>query len=257
MKTARLFSILFAFVCFLTFSEKALECITRFLEYETVTHSSKERRELHLMPQICLTTPELGQQRLQQLGIEQDNYTQRGVWVNRANNSWNEDQVLQRTLTEPSDFGNDTLLKIYKRIALNKDQYVKDTLTYKDVINGSKIILTSLDYYDYVGGILCFDLADGAFPYGIERLYVYTPHDLIFFIISPGNFFSSERKKNVLYTDKSSTYRYQVLNFLFQCYCRGVPLGVKGPAPGPQPLLQRHRRGGGRLQTSSHQCTMS
>ena len=216
MKTAKIFSIVFAFGCFLIFSKEAYETISRFLKYETVTHNSKERQELYLMPQICLSAPQLGEQRLQRLGIEQQNYTRRGAWVNRANSSLNEDQVLQRTLTKLSDIGNDTLLKIYRRISPNKDQYVKDTLTYKDIIDGSKIIILSLDYYDTLGGILCFDLADGAFPYGIERLYVYTQHDLKFFIISPGNFYSSERKKNVLYTQKSSTYRYQVCHFHFQ-----------------------------------------
>ena len=211
------------------------------------------------MPQICLTAPELGEERLQRLGIERQDFTRTPVWVNRTNSSWNEDQILQGTLTKLSDIGNETLLKIYKRIAPNNDQYVTDTFTSNDIVNGSKIVLLSIDYYFYLGGIFCFDLTVRVFPYGIERLYVYTQQNLVFFIISPGNFYNSERKKMSFTLKKVLPTVTRFFICIFNDNVNpGVPLGLQDPTrPQPQPLLQHHRWERGRLQIDSHQCTMS
>ena len=192
------------------------------------------------MPQICLTVPDLGQARLKELSISNKNYTNKGVWVNKAISSLNEDEILQQTLTKLSEIGNPSLLGIFKRTASNSDKYVKETFTANDIINGTKITLLSLDYYFSVGGILCFDLVDWAFPYGIERLYVYTKLNLRLSIISPGNYYSSDRKRNQFDTESGYTYKYEVLHLYFLSQCSGILHGVQGPIPVPQPLLHRY-----------------
>ena len=167
------------------------------------------------MPRVCLSAPDLAESRLDQFGISEDDYEEQGTWTSKMANysHLTENEILKLIETKLSDVV--TKVKTKKRVNPKSDKYVDESFKLDQISGGTDINLLNFGYYDYLGGIICFDFLLISFPYGIERLTFYTKNDLKVFLVAPGNFYTFERKRNVLDTRKDFTYRYQVDYVLF------------------------------------------
>ena len=67
----------------------------------------------------------------------------------------------------------------------------------------------NLDYKNYYA-IFCFKFSLASFPFGIEKVYLYVKQKSKVFIVSPGNFFTFERKRNQMDVLPTQSYNYQV-----------------------------------------------
>ena len=56
---AKLVQVLLVLICSLIFGYYAFQSLKEYLSYNTVTKQNKERQEQQLMPQICISSPEL------------------------------------------------------------------------------------------------------------------------------------------------------------------------------------------------------
>ena len=66
-------------ICSLIFGYYAYQSLVDYLSYNTVSKQNKERQEEQLMPQICISSPSLAEERLRKLGITRKEYTKEGI----------------------------------------------------------------------------------------------------------------------------------------------------------------------------------
>ena len=66
-----------------------------------------------------------------------------------------------------------------------------------------------LDYIDYYA-IYCFHFSLASFPFGIEKVYLHVKEKSKVFVVSPGNFYTFERKWNQMTVLPDLKYDYQV-----------------------------------------------
>ena len=161
------------------------------------------------MPQICIASPHLAHQRLQQLGITAKEYEDEGIWTSsHANHSVLDEYQVKRIISPEL---NDTLntIKVRSRINDDSDRYRTEVFTSEDVLKGTKVGIAELDYKSYYA-IFCFKFLLTSFPFGIERVYIYVKQKSKVFIVSPGNFYTFERKRNQMIILPTHDYDYQV-----------------------------------------------
>ena len=226
--------IILATICSLIFGYYAFETLVDYLSYQTVSHQSLERQESqpipHIcndlfgcicicvfvqesqpLPQICIASPALAQERLEQFGLTAKEYEKEGIWRSSDGNysKFNEEQIKKIISPELNDLM--VKIKVRSRIKDDSDRYKTETFIPTEILNGTKVDLVKLDYYDYYA-IFCFLFSkEGSFPFGIEKVFLYLKHKSKVFVVSPGNFYTFERKRNAMIILPDVKYDYQVL----------------------------------------------
>lgn len=161
------------------------------------------------MPQICLASPDLAHKRLHQLGLTAKEYEDEGIWTSsHANYSELDENQVKRIISPEL---NDTLLKLKVRSRLNEDsdRYRTEEFTSEQVLKGTKVEVVESDYKSS-NAIFCFKFLLASFPFGIEKAFLYVKQESKVFIVSPGNFFTFERKRNMMVILPTHNYDYQV-----------------------------------------------
>ena len=161
------------------------------------------------MPQICLAAPDLAHKRLHQLGLTAEEYEVEGMWTSSHANYSELDEYQVKRIISPQL--NDTLLKIKGRSRINddSDRYKIQEFTSEKVLNGREVEVVELDYRGYYA-IFCFKFFPTSFPFGIEKVLLYVKQKSKVFIVSPGNFYTFERKRNQMIILPTHDYDYQV-----------------------------------------------
>ena len=223
-------------ICGLIFGYYAFKSVAGYLSYKTISQHSRERQERQPLPQICLSSDQT-HQRLDQLGMSHKEYEYEGIWTSSDGNysTLSENQV--KRIISPDL--NDLLLKIKVRSRINddSDRYEEEVFTSEEILNGTKVKILELDSVEYFA-IFCFHFSQASFPFGIEKVYLhvnsyqYQYHISIFnhiekvylhvkekskvFVVSPGNFYTFERKRNQMSVIPELKYDYQVFCFFTQ-----------------------------------------
>ena len=162
-------------------------------------------------------------------------YEYEGIWTSSDGNysTLSEHQV--KRIISPDL--NDLLLKIKVRSRINgdSDRYEEEVFTSEEILNGTKVKILELDSVEYFA-IFCFHFSPTSFPFGIEKVYLhvnfYQYHISILiyiekvylhvkekskvFVVSPGNFYTFERKRNQMSVIPELKYDYQVFCFFTQ-----------------------------------------
>ena len=81
----KIFQVLLTVICSLIFGYYAYHSLQEYLNYKTVSNQKKERQEVQLMPQICVSSPSLAQEKLQKFGITWNGYKE-GEWTSSLTN---------------------------------------------------------------------------------------------------------------------------------------------------------------------------
>ena len=204
-----LFKLPLVAICSLIFGYYAFRGVFDFLSYKTISQQSRERQESQPMPQICLASPHLAHQRLQQLGVTAKEYEEEGIWTSSHANHSKLDEYQVKRIISPAL--NDTLLKIKVRSRTNddSDRYKSEVFTSEEILKGTEVEVVDLDYDSYYA-VFCFKFLPTSFPFGIEKVYLYVKQESKVFIVSPGNFFTFERKRNQMVILPTFDYDYQV-----------------------------------------------
>ena len=86
-----------------------------------------------------------------------------------------------------------------------------DITDYKseEIVNGTNIRLVKLDYY-YLLNVYCLGFPNSSFPFGVEKVLFDMKTQCNVYVVSPGNFFSFDRKRNRMNILADNNYEYQV-----------------------------------------------
>ena len=204
----KLVQVLLTAICSLIFGYYAHQSLTEYLSYKTVSNQKKERQEVQLMPQICVSSPSLAQEKLQKLGITWNGYKE-GEWTSSLTNysTISEDEIKRMASPDLTEMLNHVEVK--SRIGKFSDMY--DITDYKseEIVNGTDIKLVRLDYY-YSLTVYCLGFPSSSFPFGVEKVLFDMKTQCNVYVVSPGNFFSFDRKRNRMNILADNNYEYQV-----------------------------------------------
>ena len=204
----KLVQVFLAAICTVIFGYYAHESLVDYLSYKTVSKQNRERQEDQLMPQICFSSPSLAEERLQKLGMTLKEY-RKGIWrSSHANYSTaSEDEIKQMVFPDLTDMLN--TVKVDSRINKHSDTYKSTNYKSEEILNGTDIRVVKLDYYHYLT-IYCLSFPSLSFPFGVEKVYFSMKRECKVFVVSPGNFFSFDRKRNHMNILADQNYKYQV-----------------------------------------------
>ena len=179
-------------LCTLLFSYNAWRCVDQYFQFETVTKSSQEHHELHEFPMICLGPETLTVERAAKLNMTPKEY-QAGNW---RTEKMNEEQVYNNLSHNIADLVKQ--IKINKRKMKHSGAYEKMSINIEDLERSGVHVIQS-DYYFELKRT-CLRFPNEMFPFGILKIYFYMKNvqDVMFFVSSPGNAFSEDRKLNKL-----------------------------------------------------------
>ena len=206
----RTVQVLLMVICSLTFAYYAFQSLKEYLSYNTVSKQKRERQEEQPMPQICLTSPSLAEERLQKLGITSKEYTKEGVWTSSLANysTTSEDEIKRMVFPDLTEMLNSVTVR--SRIGKFSDVYKKRDYKSEEILNGTDIKLFKLHYYVYFT-VYCFSFPSSSFPFGVEKVSFDMKTKCKVLLVSPGNFLSFDRKRNRLnHMNHMKNYEYQV-----------------------------------------------
>ena len=143
--------VLLTTICSLIFGYYAYQSVVEYLSYKTVSKQNRERQEQQLMPQICLSSPSLVEERLQKLGITSKEYTKEGVWTSSLTNysTTSEDEIKRMVFPDLTDILHNVELR--SRIDKNSDMYKVTRYKSEEILNGTDEKFVKLDYYHWDG----------------------------------------------------------------------------------------------------------
>ena len=165
----KIVQVLLAVICSLIFGYYAYQSLQEYLSYNTVSKQSRERQEEKLMPQICLSSPSLAQEKLQKLGITWNGYKE-GEWTSSLTNysTTSEDEIKRMVFPDLTEMLNSVEVK--SRIGKFSDTYKERKYKSEEIVNGRDIKLVKLDYY-YFLTVYCLGFPSSSFPFGIEKVF--------------------------------------------------------------------------------------
>ena len=212
---AKIVQALLVLICSLIFGYYAYQSLSDYLSYNTVSSQNKERQEDQLMPQICLSSPSLAEERLQKLGITFKEYIKGGIWTSRLSNysTARVDEIKRMVFPNLTDLLYN--VKVRSRIGKDNDKYEESEYNSEEILNGTNVKLVAIDYY-YNFAIFCLSFPNSSFPFGIEKVYFDIKQKSEVFVIAPGNFYSFDRKRNFMNILADRNYEYQVYDSFSQ-----------------------------------------
>ena len=209
----KLIQVLLLLMCSLIFGYYTYQSLKDYLSYKTVSKQNRERQEDQLMPQICFSSRYLAEERLQKLGITQKGahyeYTKEGIWTSSHTNfsTASEDEIKKMVFPDLTDMLNN--VKVRSRIGKNSDTYKETVYKSVEIFNGMDVKVVKLDYYAYFA-VYCLTFPSTSFPNGIEEVSFSLKQKCKVHVISPGNFYSYDRKRNHMNILAGQNYEYQV-----------------------------------------------
>ena len=161
------------------------------------------------MPQICISSPALAEQRLQKLGMTREEYAWEGIWTSSNTNysTASENEIKRMVFPDLTDILNS--VKVKSRIGKYSDAYKKTKYTSEEILNRTDIKVVTLDYYHYFT-IYCLSFPNSSFPFGIDKVYFSMKQESEVFVVAPGNFYSLDKKRNFMNILVGQNYEYQV-----------------------------------------------
>ena len=204
----KVFQALLTVVCSLIFGYYAYHSLQEYLSYKTVSNQKKERQELQLMPQICLSSPSHAEERLQKLGMTWNGYKE-GEWTSSLtdNSTTSEDEIKRMVFPNLTEMLNS--VDVRSRIDRFSDMYEERKYKSEEIVNGTDVKFVKLDYY-FEFSVYCLSFPSSSFPFGIEKVAFDMKTHCDVYVVSPGNFFSFDRKRNHLKSRAGKNYGYQV-----------------------------------------------
>ena len=203
------------FFCFLLFMYKACECISQYMQLETVTKNSEERQEKYPLPQVCVSQAEIPEEALERLNLSSYNYRYKGDWASNVTDM-TEEEIYMKLSTKFEDIVEKLVVDVLHK---DNDNYDKITIFEKGRVI-KELDFTNCDYY-YSLQCFCINLPVSLKAHAIQKLYVYMKKNAHIAIVAPGNYYGYERKRNEIYTEVGYSYRYQVYHRLSQ----SLPIG--------------------------------
>ena len=142
-------------ICSLIFGYYAYQSLVDYLSYNTVSKQNKERQEEQLMPQICISSPSLAEDKLRKLGITRNEYIKEGIWTSSLKNysTASEDEIKRMVFPDLTDLLNS--VNVRSRISKNNDKYKETEYKSEDILNGTDIKVVTLDYYSAAFSSAC------------------------------------------------------------------------------------------------------
>ena len=205
----KLVQVLLTAICSLIFGYYAFQSLVDYLSYNTVSKQNRVRQEEQLMPQICISSPSLAEERLLRLGVTFKEYTKEGIWTSSLTNfsTASEEEIKRMVFPNLTDLVN--TVKVKSRIGKYSDVYTRTMYKSEEILNGTDVKFVKLDYYHYLT-IYCLSFPSTSFPFGIEKVYFSMKRKCKVFVVAPGNFFSFNRKRNHMNILADQNYEYQV-----------------------------------------------
>ena len=205
----KLVEVLLMAICSLIFGYYTYQSLKEYLSYNTVSKQNKERQEDQLMPQICLSSPSLAEERLQKLGITRNEYTKEGIWTSSHTNFSTATEIEIKRMVFPDLIDILHNVRVRSRTGKDNDKYEEAEYKSEEILNGTDIKYVKLEYYDYFA-IFCLSFPNSSFPFGIEKVFFDMKQKSDVFVIAPGNFYSFDRKRNHMMILADQNYEYQV-----------------------------------------------
>ena len=164
----KLVQVLLMVICSLIFGYYAFQSLVDYLSYNTVSKQNRVRQEEQLMPQICISSPSLAEERLLRLGITFKEYTKEGIWTSSLTNfsTASEEEIKRMVFPNLTDLVN--TVKVKSRIGKYSDVYTRTTYKSEEILNGTDVKFVKLDYYHYLT-IYCLSFPSTSFPFGSRR----------------------------------------------------------------------------------------
>ena len=105
---AKTVQVLLTVICSLILGYYAYHSLQEYLSYNTVSKQNRERQEQQLMPQICISSSSLAEEKLQKLGITSKDYTKEGVWTSSLKNysTTSEDEIKRMVFPDLTEMLN-------------------------------------------------------------------------------------------------------------------------------------------------------
>ena len=201
---------LFRLFCVATFAYKGTEVLLQFLDYGTVNKLANERQENHDLPMVCLESPIFAEDKLSHLDLNVNKYSKTGAWIGNISNS---DAETVYNFISPNLTDLVSKIQIKRRVDAKRDAFEKIKFSGRELENksGSKgVDILQMSYYDDFK-IYCYNISTHFNIHGIESIYIYTKNiKQIMLIISPGNLYTFERKRNLVYILPRLDYEFQV-----------------------------------------------
>ena len=134
----------------------------------------------------------------------------RRVWTSSLTNysTAGENEIKTLVFPDLTDILYNVTLR--KRVGKDSDKYQLVVYKSQDILNGTDIQVRRLEYYWHFS-IFCVSFPNSSFPFGIEWVYFSMKHKSQVQIVSPGNFYSFERKRNRMTIYANQNYQYQVV----------------------------------------------
>ena len=166
----KLVQVLLTAICSLIFGYYAFQSLVDYLSYNTVSKQNRVRQEEQLMPQICISSPSLAEERLQRLGVTFKEYTMEGIWTSSLKNysKVSEDEIKIMVFADLTDLVN--TVKVKSRIGKYSDVYTRKTYKSEEILILTDVKFVKLDYYHYLT-IYCLSFPSTSFPFGIEKVF--------------------------------------------------------------------------------------
>ena len=166
----KLVQVLLMVICSLIFGYYAFQSLVDYLSYNTVSKQNRVRQEEQLMPQICISSPSLAEERLLRLGVTFKEYTKEGIWTSSLTNfsTASEEEIKRMVFPNLTDLVN--TVKVKSRIGKYSDVYTRTMYKSEEILNGTDVKFVKLDYYHYLT-IYCLSFPSSSFPFGIEKVY--------------------------------------------------------------------------------------
>jgi hypothetical protein len=184
---------------------KAGECIYKYLQYETVSANSLEMQGTFPIPYICFVSKPFVEKQLLKLNLSEEEYTDGAKWT-----------TANMTPEELYEFASPKYEDILKKIEVgasrpNTDLYDEvhfDASMKSDELKKKGLIVKR---FDYQSGLKRYCL-QFSFEHGVQEIKIFPQPGVSvkFYIVSPGNLLSYERKRNKIEISPKYEYKYQI-----------------------------------------------
>ena len=198
MLSSNTFRWLFRFSLTAVFAYKAVEIILHYLAYETVSQQKYVRQETQALPMVCVASPYWGKEKLDDIEIDIKRYQKKGIWTSELNT---DDANTVYDFISPKLSDILAKVRVRRRRDVLRDSYENYDFLPEDLENGAGpkgLTIMRMDYYDEFK-IYCLNISSDLQGFGVERVYLYSKdikYNLV--IIEPGNFYTFQRKRNLV-----------------------------------------------------------
>jgi hypothetical protein len=203
--TEKLLQGLLSVTCLCIFLYKAEECLGQYLRHETVSKQSQAAQQAHPLPSVCITSRPWAKARLEGVGLTIKQFTERGVWTTG-------NMTAEQVYEFASPMFEDLVKKIVVRVSMRNTDRFKEVSIYAnkdaDYMKKKGLVIKRSDYYYYLK-VFCMEFS---YEFGLQSIKIVPQNktSIVLSVITPGNFFAYDRRRNEIFTNAAFRYTYQV-----------------------------------------------